>query len=256
MSVPCPREERGADRSLENLLLRRFLGALRPHQAGESRAASSGGADAERQAPEAPELVSQVSDRGRPVARLTGTEYGALVEQAPIMIWRADGSAACDYFNERWLEFTGRTLEQELGDGWAEGVHPEDRHRCLSIYREAFERREVFEMEYRLRRHDGDYCWVFDRGVPLFAPADQFVGYVGSCVDVTERVVGRELIRRAAEQDLQSLRGLLTICSHCKKIRDGMGQWQRLESYLAGHSRADFSHGICPHCLEEHFPEC
>ena len=96
-------------------------------------------------------------------------EYRTLVEQAPILIWRANTTTECDYFNERWLAFTGRSLEQESGNGWAEGVHPDDFQGCLSIYLEAFAKREIFEMEYRLRRHDGVYRWLFDRGVPLSA---------------------------------------------------------------------------------------
>src|SRR5437773_2103949 len=75
-------------------------------------------------------------------------EFREVVEQAPIMIWRSDTTKGCDYFNERWLAFTGRTSEAEAGNGWAEGVHPEDLPRCLAIYQTAFDRREVFEMEY------------------------------------------------------------------------------------------------------------
>jgi PAS domain S-box-containing protein len=91
---------------------------------------------------------------GRP---LTPAEYRLLVQHSPVMIWRAGLATNCDYFNETWLEFTGRTLEQEMGDGWAEGVHPDDLAPCVAYYLEHFVRREAFEMEYRLRRHDGGY---------------------------------------------------------------------------------------------------
>src|SRR5207248_1206853 len=82
-----------------------------------------------------------------PQALLSQADYRVLAEQAPIMIWRSGTDAKCDYFNRRWLEFTGRTIEQEMGDGWAKGVHADDIEKCLKIYLEAFERREIFEME-------------------------------------------------------------------------------------------------------------
>jgi PAS domain S-box-containing protein len=117
---------------------------------------------------------------------LTFDEYRALVEASPVMIWRAGLDAQCNYFNETWLAFSGRTLEQEVGNGWAEGVHREDIDRCLAHYLENFAARREFEMEYRLRRHDGVYRWIFDRGVP-FQVNGEFAGYIGSCVDVHER---------------------------------------------------------------------
>jgi len=177
-----------------------------------------------------------------PEGSLSREEYAQLVEQAPILIWRAGTDGLCNYFNHRWLEFTGRTLAQEDGNGWAEGVHPEDFQQCLDIYLSHFERREVFEMEYRLRRHDGAWRWIFDRGVPVLDPDGSFVGYIGSCVDVTERV-------EAQEAQLHTLRGLLPICMICKKIRNDGGYWEVLENYIREHSEANFSHGICPDCL-------
>src|SRR4029078_12982329 len=98
---------------------------------------------------------------------LSSAEYRLLVQHSRVMIWRSGLDASCDYFNETWLSFTGRTLEQEMGNGWAEGVHPDDFRGCLAHYLEPFRRHEAFEMEYRLRRHDGEYRWIFDRGVPF-----------------------------------------------------------------------------------------
>jgi PAS domain S-box-containing protein len=133
---------------------------------------------------------------------LSQAEYRAIVEQAPILIWRSNIHSQCDYFNQRWLAFTGRTLEDELGDGWTNGVYPEDRERCLKTYREAFARREPFEMEYRLRRYDGEYRWVRDNGSPIHDEAGRFTGYIGSCVDVTDRVEARAALARATLKDL------------------------------------------------------
>ncbi len=186
---------------------------------------------------------------------LSFAEYKTIVEQAPIMIWRANLSTECDYFNQQWLVFTGRSIEQELGNGWAEGVHPEDLDRCLEIYLSAFENRKIFEMEYRLRRHDGEYRWIFDRGVPFKDAHGNFGGYIGSCIDVTENVEARRLILREKETEIKRLRGMLPICASCKKIRDDKGYWNQIESYIRDHSEVEFSHGICPECLKKLYPE-
>jgi PAS domain S-box-containing protein len=118
---------------------------------------------------------------------LTPTEYRLLIEHSPVMIWRSGRDANCDYFNDTWLAFTGRTFEQEMGEGWAQGVHPDDLQRCVVYYLDHFNRRDAFEMEYRLRRHDGVYRWIFDRGVPFTDDTGAFAGFIGSCVDVDER---------------------------------------------------------------------
>ncbi|SRR5579875_14043 len=132
---------------------------------------------------------------------LTSTEYRLLVEHSPVMIWRSGLDANCNYFNERWLLFTGRTLEQEMGVGWSEGVHPDDFDRCLACYLDHFQRREPFELEYRLRRHDGVYRWILDRGVPFTDDAGTFAGFIGSCVDVHERRQAEEVqLKRNQEQ--------------------------------------------------------
>ena len=133
---------------------------------------------------------------------LTLAEYRNIVEQAPLMIWRANAEAKCDYFNERWLAFTGRTLQEEVGDGWAKGVHADDLDRCMRIYHDAFSRRDAFEMEYRLRRYDGEYRWVLDRGAPIHDGNGRFVGFTGSCVDVTDRVEARAALARATLKEL------------------------------------------------------
>lgn len=104
-----------------------------------------------------------------------------------MLIWRSGKDGRCDYFNDVWLSFTGRTLEQELGEGWVEGVHADDVERVLESYGKSFTQRHPFEMEYRLRRHDGVYRYIFDRGVPFSDAQGEFAGYIGSCVDVDDR---------------------------------------------------------------------
>jgi PAS domain S-box-containing protein len=170
------------------------------------------------------------------------------VEKAPIMVWRAALNMECDYFNEIWLAFTGRTMDQEKGNGWTEGVHPEDLDRCLKIYTEHFAKRQVFEMEYRLRRFDGAYRWLFDRGVPYSDDSGEFKGYIGSCIDISERKAAQEALKKTQEAEIKQLRGFLPICSYCKKIRNDTDYWEQLESYISNHSDALFSHGICPEC--------
>ena len=102
------------------------------------------------------------------------------------MIWMSGVDTLCTFVNKRWLQFTGRSLEQELGSGWAEGIHPEDLDRCLETYLRSFEARRPFAMEYHVRRNDGAYRWVLDNGVPRFSPDGTFLGYIGSCIDVTD----------------------------------------------------------------------
>src|SRR5260221_7242398 len=130
--------------------------------------------------------------------------FRLLADSAPVMIWTSGIDKLCTYFNAPWLAFTGRTIEQELGNGWAEGVHPADKQRCVDIYISSFDAREPFSMDYRLRRFDGQYRWVLDNGIPFYAPDGTFTGYIGSCIDITER---RSLEQQLhySEQKLRSL---------------------------------------------------
>jgi PAS domain S-box-containing protein len=113
--------------------------------------------------------------------------FPLLAESAPVLIWMAGLDKGTTYFNPGWLEMTGRRLEDELGNGWTHGVHPDDLSRCMATYVAAFDARRQFTMEYRLRRHDGEYRWILDTGVPCYGPDRRFTGYVGSCVDITDR---------------------------------------------------------------------
>jgi PAS domain S-box-containing protein len=171
------------------------------------------------------------------------------------MVWRANLTMGCDYFNDRWLSFTGRTLEQEVGHGWTEGVHPEDRARCLRTYFEAFARQETFDMEYRLRRFDGTFRWIHDRGAPFRNHLGRFAGYVGTCADVTETVERQPHLPAGAKTEMQTLRRLLPICAWCHNVRDDDGHWRQLESALAPVTTMRLSHGICPSCAKQFLGE-
>jgi PAS domain S-box-containing protein len=111
--------------------------------------------------------------------------FHLLADRAKVMMWTSGPDKLCDWFNRAWLEFTGRTMEQELGNGWAEGVHPDDFSTCLSVYITAFDSRQEFSMEYQLRRHDGVYGLVLDIGSPYFSADEEFLGYFGACTAST-----------------------------------------------------------------------
>jgi len=139
--------------------------------------------------------------------------FRLVANTAPVLIWMAGPDKLCNYFNQPWLEFTGRTLEAELGNGWSEGVHPEDVKDCLDTYTRAFDLRESFKMQYRLRRRDGEYRWVFDIGVPRVDSDGSFAGYIGSCIDVTDR--------KLAEQSMADIRRKLIEAQEQERTRIG-----------------------------------
>jgi PAS domain S-box-containing protein len=132
--------------------------------------------------------------------RESEARFRNMADTAPVMIWISDESKGCTYFNEQWLNFTGRRIEQELGDGWSEGVYPADSENCLNIYKSSFDERRRFEIEYRLRRYDGQYRWILDCGTPRFSSDGMFLGYIGSCIDITERKQAEVALRKAHEE--------------------------------------------------------
>ena len=127
-----------------------------------------------------------------------------VTDATPIMIWMSGTDKLCYYFNKSWLDFVGRTIEQEMGNGWAENVHPDDFDRCLQIYVTSFDARQPFEMEYRLRHRSGQYRWILDHGVPRYAPDGTFEGYVGGCLDIHDQKEGAEKVRIAGEAVLRN----------------------------------------------------
>ena len=118
-----------------------------------------------------------------------------------LMHWSVRPDLSCDYLSPAWLEFTGCTSEQALGDGWSRGVHPEDLVRWLDRCLRAFDEREPFEIEYRLRSRDGEYRWVLDRAVPHFGRDGAFLGYVGCCIDIDDRKRAEDELARSLERE-------------------------------------------------------
>jgi len=139
----------------------------------------------------------QASEAG---LRESEERFRIVADAAPVLIWMSGVDKLCTFFNKIWLEFTGRTMEQEMGNGWAEGVHLDDLQRSLKIYTDAFDKREPFVMQYRLRRHDGEYRWISDNGVPRYDVQKNFAGYIGSCMDVTELISKEQALRESEER--------------------------------------------------------
>jgi len=130
--------------------------------------------------------------------------FRLVANAAPVLIWMSGPDKLCNYFNQPWLEFTGRPIELELGNGWAEGVHPEDLERCLDTSTKAFDGRESFKVEYRLRRHDREYRWLLGTAVPRFNRDGSFAGYIGSCIDITERKRGEEALASVSRRLIEA----------------------------------------------------
>lgn len=148
-------------------------------------------------------VFHDVSEQYRLRQALADSErhYRTLANSGMALIWTSDSSGRCNWFNDPWLRFTGRSLEQELGDGWAEGVHPEDLERVLASYRTAFAKRAPISMEYRLRHASGDYRWIVDNGSPAYDANGEFSGYLGYCLDITDLKRAQAEIERLAYYD-------------------------------------------------------
>lgn len=167
-------------------------------------------------------------------------QYHTLADSGKALIWASGTDKLCNYFNKVWLGFTGRPLEQLLGNGWADDVHPDDFAQCLATYVGAFDRREPFSMLYRLRRHDGEYRWLQDDGCPRYNAAGEFIGYIGYCLDVTEHkkaearlAESEEHFRAVAESANEAI---ITINS-----TGGIVNWNNAAERLFGYSKAEMS---------------
>jgi PAS domain S-box-containing protein len=154
--------------------------------------------------------VTERKQAGRTL-RESEERFRLVANTAPVLMWMSGVDKLCTFFNQCWLDFTGRSMEHELGEGWASGVHPEDLVRCLGIYSAAFDARVDFEMEYRLKRFDGKYRWIVHYGVPRFESDGTFCGYIGSCIDITDR--------KLSEASLEELSGRLINAQEQERTR-------------------------------------
>jgi PAS domain S-box-containing protein len=147
-------------------------------------------------------LATVIEERATGATELRESEsrFRIVADAAPVLIWMSGVDKLCTFFNKPWLEFTGRSMEQELGNGWAEGVHADDLEKCLQVYTEAFNERQPFVMKYRLRRNDGAFRWLSDQGVPRYDAQGRFAGYIGSCLDVTDLVNKDAALRESEER--------------------------------------------------------
>ncbi len=132
--------------------------------------------------------------------RQSEERFRTMADTAPVMIWMSGPDRNCTYINQQWLDFTGRTVEEEMGDGWASGIYAGDHARCIETYDLAFAQRKTFNLEYRLRRADGQFRWVYDTGTPRFSSSGEFLGFIGSCLDISDRKQGEVDLQRAVEE--------------------------------------------------------
>jgi PAS domain S-box-containing protein len=157
-------------------------------------------------------IYRDITERKRAEERLRESEarFQAMADTAPVMIWMTGTDGLCNYFNKPWLEFTGRTMEQEVGTGWLQGVHPDDVQGCFDGFLPAFHARKPFRMEYRLRRADGEYRWLIESGIPRYTGGGEFAGYIGSNIDITDR--------KRAEEERERLRQVQADLAHINRV--------------------------------------
>jgi PAS domain S-box-containing protein len=157
-------------------------------------------------------IYRDITERKCAEERLRESEarFQAMADTAPVLIWMTGTDGLCNYFNKPWLEFTGRTTEEEVGLGWTQGVHPDDVQGCFDGFLPAFHARKPFRMEYRLRRADGEYRWLIESGIPRYTPGGEFEGYIGSNIDITDR--------KRAEEERERLRQVQTELAHVNRV--------------------------------------
>jgi diguanylate cyclase (GGDEF)-like protein/PAS domain S-box-containing protein len=176
------------------------------------------------------------SQRANNALRESENRFHVMADSAPVLIWMSGVDKLCNWFNKVWLDFTGRTLEQELGNGWTDGIHPDDLARCLTTYSTAFDAQRAFSMEYRLRRINGEYRWLVVHGVPRHDKLGEFLGYIGSCFDISVRKLAEEELKQSEAK----ISGILESASDGIFITNQLGQFRYANlaaGQLLGYSR-------------------
>lgn len=153
-------------------------------------------------------IARDITERRKAEEKLLESEarFRNLADTAPVMIWMSDSDKQCNYCNKPWLEFTGRSYEDELGYGWAELIHPDDKSYCIENFISAFDKRNEFIVECRMKRQDGQYRWIMNTGIPRFTKDGSFLGYIGSCIDITELKRSREQLENSLKEKVVLLK--------------------------------------------------
>ncbi|HEX2205225.1 MAG TPA: PAS domain S-box protein [Longimicrobium sp.] len=176
--------------------------------------------------------------RAEAAVRESEARFRALADTAPVMIWLSDPQNLGTYFNRPWLQFTGRTLEEELGTGWTRALHPDDLPRAVEHCSAAFEARREFRMEFRMRRADGAYRWVLDHGIPRYDDAGAFLGYVGSCIDITDLRAASDALREREERYRLVMRATRDVVWDWDLATNRV-RWNEAIEEVMGHAPAD-----------------